>query len=252
MKKLIDIVKTLRSPDGCPWDRKQTHSSLVPYVLEETWEVIDEIENARLDDSLKKELGDLLLQIVLHAEIASEEGRFTMDDVVDAISEKMVHRHPHVFKSSGNELTDKQLTEQWHDLKKKEQPGKTIRDSYLPGAPSLLNAMTISKKAAGLGFDWKTAWDVVLKIEEELEEIRQEMKAGDLEKIEEELGDLLFTITNLARFYRINPEIALKRGNDKFMKRFESVEKAINEAREEGRDLSQPEMEAIWRKNKSS
>ncbi len=252
MKKLIDIVKKLRSPGGCPWDRKQTHASLSHYTLEEAWEVIDEIENGRVNDSLKEELGDLLLQIVLHAEIASEEGRFDFDDVVNAISEKMVHRHPHVFESNSNNLNEKELRQQWNALKSKEKPEKTIWDSHIKGAPSLMNALTISKKAAGMGFDWETAWDVLSKVEEELEEIRQEMKDENVEKIEEEIGDLLFTITNLARFYKINPEIALKKGNDKFMKRFESVEKEIKKAKKSGKDLTLEQMEHHWQQTKSS
>ncbi len=252
MKKLIDIVKKLRSPGGCPWDRKQTHASLSHYTLEEAWEVIDEIENGRVNDSLKEELGDLLLQIVLHAEIASEEGRFDLDDVVDAISEKMVHRHPHVFESNNKKLNDKELRQQWNALKSNEKPGKTIWDSHIKGAPSLMNALTISKKAAGMGFDWKTAWDVLSKVEEELEEIRQEMKDENVKKIEEEIGDLLFTITNLARFYKINPEIALKKGNDKFMKRFESVEEEIKKAKKSGKDLTLEQMEHHWQQTKSS
>jgi MazG family protein len=219
--------------------------------LEEAWEVIDEIEQGRVTGSLKEELGDLLLQIVLHAEIASEEKRFSFQDVVAAISEKMVHRHPHVFEAGGNKLTDEELHQQWQSLKAGEKSSTTIWDSYLPSAPSLLNAFSISKKAAGMGFDWETAWDVLSKVEEELEEIRQEMKAGDVERIEEEIGDLLFTVTNLARFYKINPEIALKKGNDKFMKRFEAVEKEIKEAKEKGKSLSLNEMEYHWQQAKT-
>ncbi len=251
MKKLVDIVEKLRSPGGCPWDQKQTHSSLIPYLLEETWEVINEIEKDNVEHSLKEELGDLLLQIVLHAQIASEHGRFTIDDVVDAISEKMVHRHPHVFKTGNNELSEKELGQQWKKLKAEEKKHSPVKDSLINGAPSLMNALAISKKAAGMGFDWDSAWDVLLKVEEELDEIRQEMKAGNVDKIEEEIGDLLFTITNLARFYRISPEIALKKGNDKFLRRFDSLELAINEAEKTGRKLSKDELEELWQKTKA-
>lgn len=252
MKKFIDIVEKLRSPDGCPWDRKQTHSSLIPYVLEETWEVIETIEHEDVGDPLKEELGDLLLQIVLHAQIAREENRFTFDDVVEAISTKMVSRHPHVFKENTKELTDEELTAQWQKLKNREKKSNSIKDCAISGAPSLMNALAISKKAANLGFDWKTAWDVLLKVEEELEEVRCEMRSGDVEKIEEEIGDLLFSITNLARFYKINPEIALKKGNDKFVQRFESLEKVLIEASEKGKKLSPEEMEAHWNSVKQS
>ncbi len=250
MKKLIEIVKRLRSPGGCPWDRKQTHSSLTPYVLEEAWEVIEEIKNGNIGDSLKEELGDLLLQIVLHAQIAAEDGRFTLDDVVDAISEKMVHRHPHVFQSNGESLSDSELTQQWQKIKSEEKNSDSILDGIPVHAPALMNALAISKKAANMGFDWESAWDVLLKVEEELEEVREEMKQENTKNIEEEIGDLLFTITNLARFYNINPEIALKKGNDKFIKRFVHVEKAISEAKEAGKEFGLEEMELIWNKIK--
>ncbi|MBU2511628.1 nucleoside triphosphate pyrophosphohydrolase [bacterium] len=246
MKKLIDIVKKLRSPDGCPWDKKQTHSSLIHYILEEAWEVIEEIKQGRTGNPLKEELGDLLLQIALHAQIADEEGRFNFDDIVDAISTKMVARHPHVFKENGRELTDKELTTQWQELKSKEKKDDSIKNCMMASSPSLMNALAISKKAANLGFDWETAWDVFAKVEEELEEVKQEMQVNNIAKIEEEIGDLLFTITNLARFYKINPEVALKKGNDKFIQRFESLEKAINEASEKGKSLSMEEMESRW------
>jgi MazG family protein len=251
MKKLIDIVEKLRSPGGCPWDQKQTHSSLIPYILEETWEVINEIEQKKVNATLKEELGDLLLQIVLHSQIAREENRFTFEDVVDAISEKMIHRHPHVFKPGSNDLSEKELSQQWRKLKSEEKTENSIKDSFLTGAPSLMNALSISKKAAGMGFDWESAWDVLLKVEEELDEIRVEMKKGDVNGIEEEIGDLLFTITNLARFYKINPEIALKKGNDKFVSRFESLETAINQAEQEGNPLSIEEMGTLWEEQKA-
>ena len=250
MKKLIDIVARLRAPDGCSWDRKQTHVSLIPYLLEEAWEVIDEIQQEKSDASLKEELGDLLLQIVLHAQIAGESNRFTMDDIVDAISDKMVQRHPHVFQRNNKNLSDKELTNQWHEIKAREKKRKSINEGIPVGAPALMNALTISKRAASLGFDWETPGDVVLKVEEELEEVRHEMKESNVEKLEEEIGDLLFTITNLARVHKINPELALKKGNDKFMRRFAVVEKAIVEAREKGETLSLDEMQSYWETTK--
>ena len=246
MQKLIEIVKKLRSPDGCPWDRKQTHSSLIHYLLEETWEVINEIEQGNVENTLKEELGDLLLQIVLHAEIAAEKRRFSIEDVVEAISQKMIHRHPHVFETKGTHLSEQEQSDQWQKIKTAEKKVNSIHNSYLPSAPSLVNALSISKKAAGMGFDWETVWDVLSKVEEELDEVRQEMKVENVPKIEEEIGDLLFSITNLARFYKIDPEIALKKGNDKFMKRFEHVEKAILDAEANGEKLSLGEMEACW------
>lgn len=250
MKRLIDIVARLRSPGGCPWDRKQTHSSLIPYLLEETWEVISEIEQENTGAPLKEELGDLLLQIVLHAQIASENGCFSIEDVVNAISDKMVQRHPHVFQKNRDDLNDQELRQQWNRIKSAEKNSESITDGIPIGAPALLNALTISKRAASLGFDWKTPADVLSKVEEELEEVRSEMQQGDLNKLEEEIGDLLFTVTNLARVHSINPELALKKGNDKFMRRFTAVEKAIRKAKTEGREISMDEMQSCWQLTK--
>ncbi len=250
MKKLIDIVARLRSPDGCPWDIKQTHSSLIPYLLEETWEVISEIEQDNTGKTLKEELGDLLLQVVLHAQIASEQNRFAMEDVVNAISEKMVVRHPHVFENSNGKLSDRELSQQWNKIKNSGKKSQSIHEGIPIGAPALLNALTISKRAASLGFDWETPGDVLSKVEEELDEVRVEMKEGNMEKLEEEIGDLLFTITNLARVHKINPELALKKGNDKFIRRFSVVEKAIMKAAEEDREISMDEMQSCWQQTK--
>ena len=252
MKKLIEIVSRLRSPDGCPWDKKQTHSSLSSYILEEAWEVIDEIEQGNIGESLKEELGDLLLQIVLHAQIAGEDNRFNLDDIIEAISRKMINRHPHVFAPDKNSLSEKELKKQWTDIKSKEKNSESIFDGAPSAAPALMNALTISKKAAGLGFDWKTSWDVLSKVEEELDEVREEMENGDTKGIEEEIGDLLFTITNLARFYHINPEIALKKGNDKFINRFSKLEKEIVTAKKEGKELTLEEMEKHWNHAKNN
>ncbi|MCP4756621.1 MAG: nucleoside triphosphate pyrophosphohydrolase [Proteobacteria bacterium] len=250
MKKLIEVVAKLRSPEGCSWDRKQTHASLAPYLLEEAWEVVDEIKAGNIDAPLKEELGDVLLQVVLHARIAEEDGRFAFEDVVEAVCEKMINRHPHVFASNGYSLSEKELKRQWNRIKSEEKKNGSILDGIPAAAPALMNALTISRRAASLGFDWETPWDVLSKVEEELEEVRQEMEREDIDKIEEELGDLLFTITNLARFYRINPEIALKKGNDKFADRFVTVEKAIAEAKKKGNELTQKDMEKHWKTTK--
>jgi tetrapyrrole methylase family protein / MazG family protein len=250
MKKLIDIVKRLRSPSGCPWDREQTHRSLVPFLLEETWEVIEEIEQDRTGETLQEELGDLLLQIVLHAEIAAEEERFTIDEVVESICRKMIHRHPHVFERGRPEMTDQALKDQWQRLKAREKPADSVLDGTPAGAPALMSANIISRKAAAMGFDWETPWDVLSKVEEELEEVRREMIETRTEGIEAEIGDLLFSIVNLARKYRIDPEIALKKGNDKFKQRFRLLEKHITDARRQGSELTAEEMERCWEQAK--
>jgi tetrapyrrole methylase family protein / MazG family protein len=250
MKELIEIVKRLRSPDGCPWDRKQTHRSLIPYLLEETWEVIEEIEHDRTGIALKEELGDLLLQIVLHAQIAAEAERFTFDAVVDTICRKMINRHPHVFESGQRHLTEQGLKDQWQRLKSGEKKTDSVLEGVPSGAPALLSANIISRKAAAMGFDWKTPWDVLSKVEEELDEVRQEMVEARTEGIEAEIGDLLFSIVNLARKYRIDPEIALKKGNEKFKRRFRRLEKFITEARQKGCELTAEEMEHYWEQAK--
>lgn len=250
MKRLLDIVAKLRAPDGCSWDRKQTHTSLIPYLLEEAWEVIDEIQQGNEKSTLKEELGDLLLQIVLHAQIAAENNHFTMDDIIEAISKKIVQRHPHVFQRDEKKLSDKELRLQWHEIKAHEKKRKSIHEGIPIGAPALMNALTISKRAASLGFDWETPGDVLFKVEEELDEVRHEMHVGNTEKLEEEIGDLLFTITNLARVHKINPELALKNGNKKFIRRFAVVEEAITEARKKGEDLSLNEMQTVWETTK--
>lgn len=250
MKKLVDIVEKLRSPDGCPWDRKQSHASLLSFLLEETWEVIEEIKNGKVGAPLKEELGDLLLQIVLHAQIAKEENRFGIDDVVDYVSEKMVRRHPHVFDSKFKNITPAEQKELWQEIKAEEKQHKSVLDGISSDNPSLINSMKIGQRAASIGFDWDSPWDVFSKIQEELSEVEVEMQEDNRALLEEEIGDLLFAVGNLARFYKINPEIALKRCNDKFKKRFSHVEKEINSAKEKGERLSLDEMERVWQSAK--
>lgn len=250
MKKLIDIVEKLRSPDGCPWDRKQSHASLLSFLLEETWEVIDEIKNGEVGAPLKEELGDLLLQIVLHAQIAKEEKRFGIEDVVDYVSEKMVRRHPHVFDSKFKNITPQEQKALWQEIKAEEKQHSSVLDGLSATNPALINSMKIGQRAASIGFDWDSPWDVFAKIEEELSEVEVEMKADNKKRLEEEIGDLLFSVGNLARFYKINPEIALKRCNDKFKHRFSYVEKEIKTAKENDAPLSLEEMEEIWQSAK--
>lgn len=252
MQKLVDIVDQLRSPNGCPWDRKQTHQTLIPFLLEEAWEVIDEIKNKNTGEALKDELGDLMLQVILHAQIAKEDGRFSIDDVVDAICKKMIDRHPHVFDEKTEKITAEEQKIVWHERKIKEKNRTSVLDGISSDTPSLIAALKIGQRVSSVGFDWENPWQVFEKVEEEIEEVKKEMENNDVEKIEEEIGDLLFTITNLARFYKINPEVALKRGNDKFKKRFLSVEKRIKEITKAGEKLTMSEMEEAWEKSKVS
>lgn len=249
-RDLVEIMEKLRSPEGCPWDRKQTHKSLLPYLLEETYEVIDAVEKGD-DEELKEELGDLLLQVIFHSQIAKERGAFTIDDVVDVIARKLIHRHPYVFGSREDIKTPEDVNMEWEKLKEKE--GK-IKESILDGVPesmpALERAYKLQKKAAKIGFDWENFEGIKEKLIEELSEIEEELKRGDREKLEEEVGDLLFMAVNLARFLGVHPELALRRANEKFEKRFRYMEKR---AKEEGKDLKEmslDEMESLWQEAK--
>jgi tetrapyrrole methylase family protein / MazG family protein len=251
MQKLVNIVDQLRSPTGCPWDRKQTHQTLIPFLLEEAWEVIDEIKNKNTGDALKDELGDLMLQVILHAQIAKEDGRFSIDDVVDGICNKMIDRHPHVFDENPEKISAEEQKKVWHQRKVKEKKMTSVLDGISTETPALIAALKIGQRVSSVGFDWENPWQVFEKVEEEIDEVKREMENNDVERIEEEIGDLLFSITNLARFYKINPEVALKRGNDKFKKRFLSVEKRIKEITKAGEKLSMSDMEDAWNKSKA-
>ena len=223
-KKLEDIIKKLREPNkGCPWDIKQTHETLLPYLIEEAYEVIDAI-NSKDSNNIKEELGDLLLQILLHTSIQEEKGRFKLQDVIDTLCEKLIRRHPHVFKNK-IKLTDKELKQQWKDIKIKE--GK-INEQANPfyalnkGEPALLQALQISSISKELKFDWDDYKGPLAKVKEELCEVIEEKEKENIDqlKIEEEIGDLLFSAVNLSRHLNINPEIALIKANNKFIKRF--------------------------------
>jgi tetrapyrrole methylase family protein / MazG family protein len=229
-KDFIKIIAKLRAPGGCPWDRKQTHQTLKPYLLEETYEVLEAIDTKK-PDILKEELGDLLLQVVLHAQLASERKAFTMDDVADGISQKIIRRHPHVFGTTKVKNAEQVLTN-WVAIKneeKAEKQGKKpcVFDGIPKHFPALFENYKISKRVARMGFEWKKTTDVFNKVEEELNETKEAVRSGNKKHIKEELGDLLFTVANLCRVYEVNPEMALKQANKKFKKRFHKVEKQI-------------------------
>jgi len=252
-------MRVLRSPHGCPWDLKQTHASLRRYLLEETYEAVDAIDRGDLTE-LRGELGDVLLQVVFHAQIAGEAGRFDMTDVADAVTAKLVARHPHVFSPSGRPLTPvarrrlqldsaEAVREQWAALKAREQASSGAARRVLAGVPralpALLRAHTIGSRVASVGFDWPSSADVVDKIEEEVRELRAATTEGRARTVDE-LGDLLFAIANLARKLGIDSESALAAANDKFTRRFDALE-ALLEKR--GRDVhasSLDELEAAW------
>ena len=262
--RLVQVMRTLRSPHGCPWDREQTLSSLRPYVLEETYELLDALDRADVT-ALREELGDFLYEAVFLAQIAEEAGHFSIGDAVQAITNKLVRRHPHVFTTDGvplaearEELTSDAVVQKWEDLKAGERkvagaPEKTILSGVPKTLPSLLRAYELSSRAASVGFDWATPGDVVDKIEEEIAELKVETRdTRDPKRIEEELGDALFALTNLARKLGVEPEAALRIANDKFQRRFDGMERA---ARDGGRALNQltlVEMETLWAEQKKT
>ncbi|SDR05200.1 nucleoside triphosphate pyrophosphohydrolase [Pseudovibrio sp. Tun.PSC04-5.I4] len=261
ISRLIEIMKALRTPvTGCPWDLEQTFKTISPYTIEEAYEVADAIEREDLPD-LKEELGDLLLQVVYHAQIAEEEDAFAFEDVVEAITKKMIRRHPHVFgddeqKAAGfpkgawdkvkdeEKLERKQLRQQMGLLEK--QP--RFLDEVPSAFPALTEAEKLQHRASKVGFDWGAAEPVLAKIKEEIDELTEEVQAGtpDRNKIEDELGDVLFALANLARHLEIQPEAALKRTNAKFRRRFAHIEDAATEEQRPLADLSLDEMEAHW------
>lgn len=224
LARLRAIMHRLRAPGGCPWDAEQTHQSLIPNLIEEAYEVVDAIQ--REDHChLKEELGDLLLQVVFHSEMAEESGRFNLDEVACGISEKLVRRHPHVFGSSAVSTTDGVL-QQWDEIKRKEKGDeeKPYLQAVGKGLPGLLRALKLQKKAAKIGFDWPDEAGVLAKIREELVELESAMDEQDPAAVAEEMGDLLFSMVNLARFRKIDPEVLMAAANTKFENRFGVME----------------------------
>jgi ATP diphosphatase len=261
---LLKIMRTLRAPGGCPWDREQTHASLRPFVLEETYEVLEAIDAGNTAD-LREELGDYLYEAVFLAQISEEAGHFSIGDAIDAIRDKLVRRHPHVFArhKDDEQITTGQVIERWETMKAREReakgeadkPAKTTLSGVPKTLPSLLRAYEISSRAAAVGFDWAKAGDVLDKIEEEVAEVRCEVESGatgHLSRAEEEMGDLLFAITNLSRKLGIEPEAALRRANEKFTKRFDAMERSFAERGQILSDVPLDAMEEEWQRVKAA
>ena len=251
LARLRAIMHRLRAPGGCPWDAEQTHASLVPNLLEETYETVDTIRRGDFDH-LKEELGDVLLQVIFHSELAEEAGHFNLDDVARGICDKLVRRHPHVFGDSAAATTDAVLT-QWDAIKRSEKG--TGDQPFLHGVghglPALLRAAKLQKKAAKVGFDWPDEAGVLAKLREELGELQAAVDAGDAAAVDEELGDLLFSAVNLARFRHSDPEEIMVAANSKFEQRFAIMETAL---RQQGFDLATAtlaQMEAAWQQAKA-
>ena len=249
-EKLVTIMRRLRAPGGCPWDAEQTHESLTRYLLEEACEVIEAIET-KSAEHLKEELGDLLLQPVFHAVIAEESGAFTMEDVIQTLCEKLIRRHPHVFGDMEIRDSGAQV-ENWERIKKNEKGDE--RTTALSGVPShlpaLLKAQKITEKAARVGFDWKHVDHVVAKVIEELHEFEEAMASNNDERMEAELGDLLFAIVNLGRFVSINPEDALRKTVTRFKNRFEYIEDILTAQGRQLKSASLDEMDRLWEEAK--
>ncbi|MTI10053.1 nucleoside triphosphate pyrophosphohydrolase [Curvivirga aplysinae] len=242
--KLLEIMAALRTPEtGCPWDLEQNFETIAPYTVEEAYEVADAIERNDMND-LKDELGDLLLQVVFHSRMAEEENLFTFNDVAGIISNKMIRRHPHVFGDHNADTSDA-VKQSWEDTKAAERKEKGQNDSALDGVamslPALLRAEKLTKRAARVNFDWPSYKDVFSKIREEIDELEVEIdQHAPIERIEDELGDLLFCMANLARHFKLDPEITLKKANNKFTRRFKAMEKSF---KDEDKDLSAQSLE---------
>ena len=247
---LIDVMARLRAPEGgCPWDIEQTFRTIAPYTIEEAYEVADAIERDDMP-ALKDELGDLLFQAVFHARMAEEDGLFDFADVAEAISEKMIRRHPHVFGDADMRDANEQTTA-WEEQKAEERAAKghgSLLDDVPVGLPGLSRAVKLQKRAARVGFDWREAKDVLSKIVEETAELTEAMDSKDADKMEDEFGDLLFVLANLSRHLNIDPEAALRRTNEKFVRRFSYIEEKLGDRLSEA---SLEEMESLWTEAKA-
>ncbi|MGN1401645.1 MAG: nucleoside triphosphate pyrophosphohydrolase [Bacillus sp. (in: firmicutes)] len=247
---LRHVIDVLRGPAGCPWDREQTHESLKKYAIEEVYELIDAI-NSDDPDEIIAELGDVLLQVMLHARIGEDEGMFSIDDVIESVNEKMIRRHPHVF---GNVQLDsaEEVVSNWEMIKEQERSGqeRSILDGIEQSMPQLMIAKELQKRAAKVGFDWKEVEPIFEKVFEEIEEFREEAAKGNELAMQQEFGDVLFALVNAARFYRLSPEEALHRTNRKFTNRFRYIEDRLAEEHKQFEDCSLEELDKLWEEAK--
>jgi MazG family protein len=248
--KLCEIVAKLRAPDGCPWDREQTNESLLPAVIEEAYETA-EAARSQDDAHFREELGDLLLLVVMHAQIAQETGRFDIENVIGQVSDKLIRRHPHVFGTS--EARDAgAVLKQWEAIKREEKNGGSHYLASLPKAlPALVRAQKAQSKAARVNFDWAALRDVMAKVEEELRETKEAIQSRQQERIEDEIGDLLFAVVNLARKSKIDAESALQSATDKFVSRFNRLEDELKKRGKKLGEVKLDEMDAIWNEIKN-
>jgi tetrapyrrole methylase family protein/MazG family protein len=250
-QQVMTIMRRLRAPGGCPWDAEQTHESLKRYLLEESYEVLEAIDNGS-DELLKEELGDLLLQPVFHAAIAEERGAFTMDDVLATLADKLIRRHPHVFGDQEIKDSEAQIAN-WEKIKKEEKGDerRSALSGIPPHLPALMKAQKISEKASRVGFDWEHVDQVMAKVIEELHEFEEAMAQGRQDRMEAELGDLLFAIVNLGRFLSLDPEEALRKTIARFQNRFSHIEERLHATGRHLQDARLDEMEALWAEAKT-
>ncbi|MDC0093996.1 nucleoside triphosphate pyrophosphohydrolase [Alphaproteobacteria bacterium] len=253
IEKIRKIIETLRDPkNGCPWDIKQNYQSLAPYSIEEAYELVDAIERNNIDD-IKNELGDLLLQVILISQVASDKGDFNLDDVANEISKKIIRRHPQIFDHNYNNNDLPQ--ESWDRIKNKETKRNKINSKHIlnnieTNIPSTLRSIKIQKKAASLNFDWKDKTQVLKKVDEELGELKDAIKFEKKENIEEELGDLFFTLLNLSRHLKLDPDQTIRKANNKFIHRFNTMENILDETKLKWHSLETIDIEKLWIKAK--
>jgi MazG family protein len=254
LNRCIEVIKKLRHPtEGCPWDLEQTHQSLLKYLIEESYEFIEAVE---LKDPklMEEELGDVLLQVILHATIGEQNKNFTLESSAKVLADKMIYRHPHVFGEKGSSLSAQEVVANWKDLKVKEKGEKKYSiDKKLLYAPALESALRIGEKSTTVNFDWEDYHQVAMKVEEEWQEVKEELPPGqqfNKERVKEEIGDLLFSVAQLARHCEINPEEALRDANKKFIKRFQKVEDFVKLEGKNLTDKTQGELEELWIKVK--
>lgn len=256
-EELVAVQARLRAPGGCPWDREQTHLTLRTYLIEEAYEVLDAIEEANAPE-LAEELGDLLLQVLFHADLARETGAFDITDVIAGIRDKMIRRHPHVF-GNVKAATAGEVLKNWAKLKAEEKKASAGSEQAAPSAlagvprhlPALLEAFQLTRKASQVGFDWESIEGIVEKLNEEVAELRESLENREGRATEEEVGDLLFTIVNISRFLKLDPEVTLKKANLKFKTRFEDMESSASRSGIRLSELSKQELEALWESAKS-
>lgn len=250
---LVNLMARLRAPEGCPWDREQNFDTIRKYTLEETYEVLDAIDRRDWDD-LRDELGDFLLQAVFYAQMAAEEQRFSISDSLDAINQKLVRRHPHIFAGETASTGDEVLR-RWDQIKAEEKKAQTdkpqgLLDGVPRAMPALVEAQQIASRAAGVGFDWNNAEEVLEKLDEEVRELNEARRAESADAMEDEIGDLLFVIVNLARFVKVDPEQALRRTNAKFRHRFGHIERRLGQQGRTVQGTPVSELEALWQEAK--